>query len=267
MSQQPDSSLSRLARELLIAERSASEPEALKRRALARARAAFGTGRLGVTEMHVVPAGASAPKRRQKTGVVLAAAAALAIGGMAAAQAGWWETLPVVSSASSIMRPPVRSFPPRPVTMRSALPSVQQPLPVSPLPPRPVTVRSALPSVEQALPVSSPSSPAARLPVASSAAASEQRRSAARQYAAELELLEPARSAIARGDDAAALSAIARHEREFQNGLLTEERSALRVRALWGMGRVAEADAAAKAFRQRYPRSALLGWMRTRHDP
>jgi hypothetical protein len=89
----------------------------------------------------------------------------------------------------------------------------------------------------------------------------------ARQYALELAVLEPARSAVARGDYAGALAAVTQHQREFPSGLLAEERSALRVRALWGMGRIAEADAAAAAFRQRYPRSALLAWMRQKHNP
>src|SRR5258705_5468769 len=61
-------------------------------------------------------------------------------------------------------------------------------------------------------------------------------------YALELGLLEPARSNIARGDFNGALAAIARHQRDYPRGQLAEEREALRVRALWGMGRKAEAE-------------------------
>jgi hypothetical protein len=42
---------------------------------------------------------------------------------------------------------------------------------------------------------------------------------------------------------------------------LSEEREALRVKALVGLGRIAEAKRAGAAFRKRFPRSALLGRM------
>jgi hypothetical protein len=81
-------------------------------------------------------------------------------------------------------------------------------------------------------------------------------------YALELRLLEPARKSIAEGELSAALAAIARHQREYPRGQLAEEREALRVRALWGMGARAEAESAAAVFRKRYPHSGLLGWMK-----
>ena len=74
---------------------------------------------------------------------------------------------------------------------------------------------------------------------------------------AELHLLQQARAAVARGDFAAALSPIAEHTRLFKNGRLAEEREALRVKALVGLGRVREARHAAAAFRARFPRSVL----------
>jgi outer membrane protein assembly factor BamD (BamD/ComL family) len=80
------------------------------------------------------------------------------------------------------------------------------------------------------------------------------------QYAVELALLEPARRAISQHDYGAALAAIARHQREFPQGELSEERDALRVRALWGAGQKASADRAALDFRKRYPKSGLLSW-------
>jgi hypothetical protein len=40
---------------------------------------------------------------------------------------------------------------------------------------------------------------------------------------------------------------------------LSEEREALRVKALLGLGRTAEAQRAGAAFRASFPRSALLG--------
>lgn len=75
---------------------------------------------------------------------------------------------------------------------------------------------------------------------------------------AELRLLRQARVAVARGDFAAALPPIAEHTRRFKNGRLIEEREALRVKALGGLGRTGEARRAAAAFRARFPRSVLL---------
>jgi hypothetical protein len=63
---------------------------------------------------------------------------------------------------------------------------------------------------------------------------------------------------VARQDFAAALPLIAEHAREFKNGRLAEEREALRVRALSGLGRTEEAQHAADAFGSRFPRSVLL---------
>ena len=75
---------------------------------------------------------------------------------------------------------------------------------------------------------------------------------------AELRLLREARAAVAREDFAAALPPIAEHARRFKNGRLVEEREALRVKALGGLGRTAEARHAAAAFQARFPHSVLL---------
>ena len=70
--------------------------------------------------------------------------------------------------------------------------------------------------------------------------------------------MRQARAAVARGDFTAALSPITEHARRFKNGRLVEEREALRVKALVGLGRGEEARHAAAAFRARFPRSVLL---------
>jgi hypothetical protein len=75
---------------------------------------------------------------------------------------------------------------------------------------------------------------------------------------AELRLLRQARSAVVRQDFAAALVPIAEHGRRFKHGRLAEEREALRVKALSGLGRREEARRAADAFESRFPRSVLL---------
>jgi len=90
-------------------------------------------------------------------------------------------------------------------------------------------------------------------PVASAPALS--RADAAR---AELRLLRQARAAVARENYAAALPPIAEHARRFKDGRLSEEREALRVKALVGLGRTDDARRAATAFRARFPRSVLL---------
>lgn len=74
----------------------------------------------------------------------------------------------------------------------------------------------------------------------------------------ELRVLEPARVAVARGEFAKAMRPIAEHERRFKEGRLAEEREALRVKALAGLGRSDEARRAAAAFTARFPRSPLL---------
>ena len=67
-----------------------------------------------------------------------------------------------------------------------------------------------------------------------------------------------ARAAVARQDFAGALAPIVEHARRFKDGRLTEEREALRVKALSGLGRTGEAQRVADAFEARFPRSVLL---------
>jgi len=111
--------------------------------------------------------------------------------------------------------------------------------------PSPVTAPAAAPP---AAPLSSPPAPAS-LP---------SRSLPANPAPEELRLLRQARAAVARHDFAAALPPIAEHARRFKHGRLAEEREALRVRALSGLGRTDEAQHAADAFEARFPRSVLL---------
>jgi hypothetical protein len=78
-------------------------------------------------------------------------------------------------------------------------------------------------------------------------------------YAAELRVLRPAQQAVSRGEFTSALAAVVKHQRRFASGQLAEEREALRVKALLGLGRTADARRAGAGFRQRFPHSALLG--------
>lgn len=72
---------------------------------------------------------------------------------------------------------------------------------------------------------------------------------------AERALLTAARAALDADDPAAALAALDRHAARFPTGILAEERTATRVRALCAAGRRADADAARDAFLARWPRS------------
>jgi hypothetical protein len=127
------------------------------------------------------------------------------------------------------------------------------------LAPAPVT-RRAVVSGPAVVSASAVSAPAAAVPEAAPASAPSVSAPASLADAAraELRLLRQARAAVARGDFAAALAPIAEHARRFKNGRLVEEREALRVKALGGLGRADEARRAAVAFRARFPRSVLL---------
>lgn len=75
---------------------------------------------------------------------------------------------------------------------------------------------------------------------------------------AELQLLRDARQDVTRGDFTRALAVIAEHVRRFRNGALVEEREALRVKALEGVGRHDDAQRAAARFHARFPHSVFL---------
>lgn len=75
--------------------------------------------------------------------------------------------------------------------------------------------------------------------------------------AAEHALLRRAQRALGADDAEQALEALATHDRRHPAGRLSEEREALRVRALLRVGRADDARAAADAFRRRFPQSLL----------
>lgn len=234
--------LSAQARELLADERARGpEDAAMKQRALDRAREALQQDRPSGVALRVGhSAWPAAPRRAPRT--VLLIAAALAVAGLSAAGAGFygWSSSPAAV---------------RPVEMRSV---VARPSPS----PSPVQgPREAAPVVANApAPVWS-ERPKGATPADSAAATSIQ------TYAIEAGLLEPARRGIGSANYATAMAAIARHQREYPRGQLAQEREALRVRALWGMGQRPAAESAAAAFRKRYPRSGLLSWMKEPTKP
>jgi hypothetical protein len=95
-------------------------------------------------------------------------------------------------------------------------------------------------------------------PSGSSAGSAAPRRAPATDaHAVELAILQRARAAVASARFSAALEPIAEHQRRFPNGLLQEEREALRVKALAGLGETEAASAAARRFREKFPNSVL----------
>lgn len=81
-------------------------------------------------------------------------------------------------------------------------------------------------------------------------------------YAAELALLQRAQFAYAGHDFAGALVLVGAHARQFPHGHLTEEREALRVRALAGAGRRDEACRDLAGLARRFPHSVVLPSLR-----
>jgi hypothetical protein len=76
--------------------------------------------------------------------------------------------------------------------------------------------------------------------------------------AAERAQIEMARTALTRGQTAAALEALQAHASQFPRGRLAEERDALWVQALAQAGRRGEAATRVERFRETYPQSLLL---------
>jgi hypothetical protein len=121
--------------------------------------------------------------------------------------------------------------------------------------PAPIPTHSVVVLTVPVAPPATPPPAAEPLPAKTKPARPEQ--SVADVYAMELRVLQPAQRAVARKDFTSALVAIAEHQRRFPSGRLAEEREALRVKALLGLGRSEDAQRAGAGFRKRFPRSAL----------
>jgi hypothetical protein len=120
---------------------------------------------------------------------------------------------------------------------------------------KPMVAPAFEPSTQTAAPpVASP----ALAPVALSPKPTGRPRTPQESYAAELDLLYRSHAAYASGSFTRSLALLSEHARRFPKGQLTEEREALRVRALAGAGRTEEAKRASEAFAQRFPHSLLL---------
>ena len=221
---------------LLAVERAfVPQPDDIRARALRRARAAVPRS-LYVQQ----PVTSSSPRRPLAVGKVAAAALVLSTLCSAAFYAGY----EVKTSAVPATAPATAAS--GAATARSHSLTVSKPVPlrVSPVP-------SCAPAAAATAP--EPTRRASLPPRSAPAAEAKQ----SDVHAAELRVLQPAQLAVARQDYATALAAIASHRHQFPSGRLAEEREALRVKALLGLGRVAEAERASVAFQKRFPHSAL----------
>jgi len=212
--------LSPEVRALLDEERAIpAQPAAVRGRAMARARAALAAG---------VAAPAASPSRAALGPRWAVAAALVCMASAAAVVAAYGIHAHVARVAAPVATPPAAA-------------------------PAPIAAPSRAPA---APPVIAPADD--ELPPAAPRLLQPPRLSRAEALRAELRLLRHARAAVAREDFAAALPPIAEHARWFKDGRLAEEREALRVKALVGLGRTEDARRAAAAFRTRFPHSALL---------
>jgi hypothetical protein len=214
--------LSAQARALLERERSIPpQPTAVRARMLARARAALAAG--GVSETATANASATAsPSRRT-----------------------WWAAAAVAAcvagvAAGAVAYQAAREHPGTEPT------SIAHARPVELVPP------AAAPGQATAAPatIPDPTATAARSSTRTHAATADSVRE-------ELRLLHRARAAVGRANYAAALHPIGEHARRFPDGKLAEEREALRVKSLAGLGRTEQAQRAAARFEARFPRSVL----------
>jgi len=198
-------------------------PDVVRARSLARARASATTAAASPFATALAP-------RRPRLTVALAASAAVAIVGASA----------LAALGLRALRPSVPV--PAPAT-RTSHPRGSEPRPPAETPaPAPVPSPGVAPATTVA-------PKPQRRPVRPTSQAS---------YAIEVALLQRAQVAYAGGDYLDALAQVAEHGRRFPNGRLAEERESLRVRALTSAGRTDEAQRAAAAFANRFPRSVLL---------
>ncbi|MHB8417700.1 MAG: hypothetical protein ACYDCL_06470 [Myxococcales bacterium] len=143
---------------------------------------------------------------------------------------------------------PPAAVPPAP--MAAATPPVEGPTEVAPSLAAEVPAHPTPAHPPARRPPAVSSQPAVGVPAQLSAVADD--------LAAERLLVEQARTALERGDAAAALAAATAHARRWPKGTLAEERDMLRIQALAGLGRAAEARAAAAEFEREHPHSLLL---------
>ena len=206
------------------------QPEAVRARVLARVRATAALPPTPASLLRTPP-----PVKRSWSAPALAGALSLGIGGLVYAVGGHGSSAPVPRHVTSAAASGVGAAPVVASGARAPDAAAAPPLPLSP-----TGGENAPPAAESA-----------RLHARRQAEAAE-------PYQAELGLMRSAHTAYAAHEFSNALVLIGEHARRFPNGLLAEEREALRVRCLLGSGRTSEARRVAAQFATRFPRSVLL---------
>jgi len=215
---------------LLACEREiASQPAEVRERALLRARA-------------VLRASALQPRARASLGGVR-----------------WLIAAAIVLTAATLFGAALRA---KRAASRSAFGAVPVLASQSSPPKKSLAASAASVNASEPVALTAPPEPSSVAPIPAASEPAPHRATPQEAYALELELLSPARAAVARGDFASALAAIGEHERRFPAGRLAEEREALRVQALSGLHRTSDARTCAAAFRARFPGSILLSRMK-----
>ncbi|NUO49823.1 MAG: sigma-70 family RNA polymerase sigma factor [Polyangiaceae bacterium] len=122
------------------------------------------------------------------------------------------------------------------------------------------TLSATAPPLETTTPPLEAASPEAPQPTASATAGAKPapvRTRPTSDLAAEQRILAGVQPAIEAGDAARALRLVEAHAREYPEGVLVEEREALRILALRAGGRSSEAERAKAAFGEQFPKSVL----------
>ena len=244
--------LDRDARALLSAERSVDDAlgSDAKSRLRRRLQSTLGAAALGAG----VGAGASVAGANAVKGAALGSTAGIAGIGWRVV-AGAFVLGAIVGAGVHAVATRHRDAPPSPASVTTVV--VEKIVEV----PAATSAPSALPFAPTTAPTElAPPSPAlAPSPsLKTSAAAGPSATGKDTSLAAERSLLEIARTALARGDAPSALDALGKHQAQFPQGQLSEEREALYVQALAMAGRTAEAKQRADRFRKTWPESMLL---------
>ena len=130
-----------------------------------------------------------------------------------------------------------------------------KPTPVATAIVAPTVVTEATPAVPAPVAPLVPAAPPSLKPVARSTPSA----ASTADLGEELKLIESARAAVARGDAAAASSALGSYASRFPRGAFGQEASVLRIKTLELQGNHAQASSLAKAFIARHPNSPHVG--------
>lgn len=160
-------------------------------------------------------------------------------------------------AAPTTVAPPPRAIAPSPPAATQTAPATAEPPPATASAERLAATTTAEPppaTPASALPPPPPPSPPAAPAVD------------ARRLAAEVAILDRARTALRRGDPAAAAAALDAHAREFADGALVAEAELVRIETLVRRGDTAAARERARGFLIRFPQSPLAKRLRSLVD-